>query len=94
MQEVILLEKAEFYELISKIEMLSKRVEELGELLDEEVTSKEASKITGVSVKTLEIERNRPGTLIIYSKIGRSVRYSRASLMAYKKSKRMRKPRR
>lgn len=57
--------------------------------VDDEVDTKAALKLTGIkSVTTLMAERDRPGTLLNYSKLGRSCAYSRASCLAYKRASR------
>lgn len=74
-------------ELIMK---LTARVGELERNLDEDIKGTlAAAKFAGVSPRTLEIERDRPGTLIIYKKDGRSVSYSRKSLLEYKAKRRI-----
>lgn len=57
--------------------------------IDDDVDTKTALKLTGIkSVTTLMAERDRPGTLLRYSKLGRSCVYSRASCLAYKRAHR------
>lgn len=80
----------QFEKLERRFFQLQDELNDLKELLDEDVKgSKAAAKKAGISVRTLEVERDRPGTLIIYKKVGRSVSYSLASLIAYRKSKRI-----
>ena len=72
------------------IRKLEARIAELERNLDEDIKgSAAAAKFVGVSVRTLEVERERPGTVIVYKKVGRSVSYSRQSLIAYRKAKRI-----
>lgn len=69
---------------------LEEEVRDLRELLDTDIRgSKAAAAKAGISVRTLEMERDRPGTLITYKKVGRAVSYSLASLIAYRKAKRI-----
>jgi hypothetical protein len=90
MQQAVIIPEQEWLTILNRQTQLENALEELKELMDEDVQgSKAAAKIAGISVRTLEIERERPGTLIETKKVGRSVSYSRSSLMAYKKSKRI-----
>ncbi len=58
--------------------------------LDEEVSTAQALKITGIKSRTTLIaERDRPGTTLKYTKMGRSTAYSRAGCVAYKLAHRM-----
>lgn len=59
------------------------KIERLERGLSEYVRTREALKITGLSKTTLEVERNRSGTLIQYKKEGRTPLYLRSSLEAY-----------
>ncbi|NEM96197.1 hypothetical protein [Pontibacter burrus] len=73
------------------LEGLTRRVDDLERNLDEDIKgTAAAAKFAGVSVRTLQNERDRPGTLIQFKKVGRAVSYSRKSLIAYKQSKRLR----
>jgi predicted phage-related endonuclease len=84
---------AELYEdLLEKLSTLERRVQELEDNLDEDIKGTEAAaKFAGISVRTLQSERERPGTLIVYKKVGRSVSYSRQSIIAFKNEKRHRR---
>lgn len=90
MEQVIIIPGEEWKEFLNRQSRLESRLSELEENLDEDIKgSAAAARIAGVSVRTLEVERDRPGTLIVYKKVGRSVSYSRQSLKAYRKSKRI-----
>lgn len=57
--------------------------------VDDDVDTKTALKLTGLKSRTTLIaERQRPGTLLTHSKLGRSCAYSRASCLAYKRANR------
>ncbi|MBD2769684.1 hypothetical protein IC235_17475 [Hymenobacter sp. BT664] len=65
-------------------------VADLLESLDDDVDTKTALKLTGIKSRTTLIaERQRRGTLIRHSKLGRSCMYSRASCLAYKRAHRL-----
>jgi hypothetical protein len=52
---------------------------------DDEVSTKDALKITGIKSRTTLIaERGRPGSPLKYTSHGRSASYSRAGCVAYK----------
>lgn len=60
-------------------------VRELVESVDDQVSTQQALKLTGLKSRTTLIaERKRPGTLLKYTKQGRSTAYSRASCIAHK----------
>ena len=60
------------------------------ESVDDEVDTATALQLTGIKSRTTLIEeRDRPGTLLRYSKHGRSTAYSRASCIDYKLSRRL-----
>lgn len=64
-------------------------VTDLMSSLDDEVNTATALKLTGIkSITTLMAERDRPGTQLKYSKLGRACAYSRASCLAYKRAHR------
>jgi hypothetical protein len=63
------------------------------EFADDEVGTKKALQLTGIKSRTTLIEeRDRPGTLLRYSKHGRSTSYSRKSCIDYRLSRRLAPP--
>ncbi|TPE44963.1 hypothetical protein [Pontibacter mangrovi] len=86
----VVVEKTEHDALAREVRELRGELEDLRELLDTDIKgSKAAAAKAGISVRTLELERDRPDTVIEYKKVGRSVSYSLASLIAYRKAKRI-----
>lgn len=60
-------------------------VRELVESVDDHVSTAQALKLTGIKSRTTLIaERDRAGSLLKYTKQGRSAAYSRASCIAHK----------
>ncbi|WP_133272481.1 hypothetical protein [Hymenobacter radiodurans] len=67
---------------------LLKRIEQLEACTDEYVPSKTALKLTGIkSLTTLRSERERKDSLLKTTGLGRAIRYSRASCIAFCESK-------
>jgi hypothetical protein len=61
--------------------------------INDEVTTAEALRLTGIKSRTTLLEeRDRPGTLLRYSKHGRSTSYSRKSCVDYRLSRRLAPP--
>lgn len=59
--------------------------------LDDQVDTKRALAITGIKSRTtLIVERKRPDTLLSYTAHGRSVAYSRASCIMYRRAQTLR----
>lgn len=81
---------AQLQELARRVLQVELRQTAYEESFGDEVDTHEALKITGIKTRdTLIKERNRPGTLLRYSKHGRSVSYSRKSCIDYKLSRRL-----
>ncbi len=60
-------------------------VREMVNSVDDQVSTAQALRLTGLKSRTTLIaERQRPGTLLKYTKQGRSAAYSRASCIAHK----------
>jgi hypothetical protein len=56
--------------------------------LDDKVSTKQALQLTNIKSRTtLIIERQRPDTLLTFSYQGRSVLYSRASCLAFRRAR-------
>lgn len=69
---------------------LLQKIELLESLTDEWVETKVALKLTGIKSRTtLALERERPSSLLQYEGIGKAIRYSRASCIAFTESKRL-----
>ena len=69
---------------------MRERIARLEAMQSEFVSTTEAVRITGKSDDTLRIERDRPGTLIVYKmegRTGKQPRYCRASLVRYNESR-------
>jgi len=87
----------ELAKLPALVEKLALRIEHLEsrnaiyeEFADDEVSTKKALELTGIKSRTTLIEeRDRPGTLLRYSKHGRSTSYSRKSCIDYKLARRL-----
>lgn len=80
----------EFQQWTQRLVLLEDRLEAYVETTDDEVDTTTALKLTGIkSRKTLIAERGRPGTLIRYSKHGRSASYSRKSCIDYRQARRL-----
>jgi hypothetical protein len=83
------------YVSVEEFEALKAEVKELRIIIadflasiDDTVSSAKALQLTGIrSLTTLIAERQRPGTLLVYSHHGRSVHYSRASCLAYRRAR-------
>ncbi|MDF7813637.1 hypothetical protein [Hymenobacter sp. YC55] len=81
---------AQLQELSQRMLQMEWRLLAYVESVNDEVDTHEALKITGIKSRdTLIKERDRPGSLIKYSKHGRSVSYSRKSCIDYKLSRRL-----
>lgn len=83
--EVFTREEAE--ELVREIRALQVRVTYTELAGDQWVPPAVAARITGRSEKTLQIERDRPGTLLRYKMHGRTPLYSLLSLRAYNEAR-------
>ncbi|WP_125921780.1 hypothetical protein [Hymenobacter lapidarius] len=82
---------AEHQKLVDEVASLRTLCTDLLNSLNEDVDTKTALKLTGIkSCTTLINERQRPGTLLQFSKLGRRCVYSRASCLAYKRAHRFR----
>ena len=84
----------ELQAVVSRLTLMEMRLEVYEEAFkaafDEEVGTKRALQLTGIKSRTTLIEeRDRPGTLLRYSKHGRSTSYSRKSCIDYKLSRRL-----
>ena len=87
--EIITPEK--FRVLEREVNQLRALIKDFMDSLDDEVDTKTALRLTGIrSRTTLVAERRRGGSLLIYSKHGRSVTYSRAGCLAYRRSRQSR----
>ncbi|GGF22489.1 hypothetical protein [Hymenobacter cavernae] len=63
------------------------------ESVDDEIDTATALKITGIKSRTTLIaERDKPGSLLKYSKLGTRPTYSRSACIEYKLSKRLNAP--
>ncbi|SFP79618.1 hypothetical protein SAMN04515668_0373 [Hymenobacter arizonensis] len=77
----------EHQKLVEEVAYLRLLVADLLDSLDDEVNTSTALRLTGIKSRTTLIaERNRPETLLRYSSHGRSISYSRASCLAYKRA--------
>lgn len=77
-------------ELSQRMLHLEQRLTAYVESVNDEVDTHTALKLTGIKSRTTLIEeRDRPGTLLSYSKHGRSVSYSRKSCIDYKLDRRL-----
>ena len=75
---------------LKRLEQIELRLEAYVESVNDEVDTHEALKLTGIKSRTTLIEeRDRPGSLLKYSKHGRSVSYSRKSCIDYKLARRL-----
>lgn len=79
----------EHFVVVRELAELRRLVGDFVASLDDDVDTKTALKLTGIkSPTTLIAERQRPGTPLQHSKLGRSCVYSRASCLAYKRAHR------
>ena len=80
---------AEHQLLVEEVRELRILIADLLESIDDDVDTKTALRLTGIKSRTtLIVERNRTGSLLHHSKLGRSCVYSRASCLAYKRANR------
>jgi hypothetical protein len=75
---------------LDRLAVLEQRLAAYIETTNDEVDTKTALQLTGIKSRTTLLdERDRPGTLLRYSKHGRSTSYSRKSCIDYKLSRRL-----
>ncbi|MDF7810784.1 hypothetical protein [Hymenobacter sp. YC55] len=80
----------QYQQLEQRLVLLEQRLTAYVESVNDEVDTHEALKLTGIKSRTTLIEeRKRPGTLLQYSKHGKSVSYSRKSCIDYKLDRRL-----
>jgi predicted mannosyl-3-phosphoglycerate phosphatase (HAD superfamily) len=90
MASITFVTPAELSEVVARLDMVEQRLAVHEEFADDEVRTKKALQLTGIKSRTTLIEeRDRPGTLIRYSKHGRSTSYSRKSCIDYRLSRRL-----
>jgi predicted mannosyl-3-phosphoglycerate phosphatase (HAD superfamily) len=81
---------ARLQQLEQRQQLLEQRLTAYVESVEDDVDTHTALKLTGLHSRTTLIEeRKRPGTLIKFSKHGRSVSYSRKSCIDYKLARRL-----
>jgi predicted mannosyl-3-phosphoglycerate phosphatase (HAD superfamily) len=90
MASITFVTPAELSEVVARLDMVEQRLAVHEEFADDEVRTKKALELTGIKSRTTLIEeRDRPGTLIRYSKHGRSTSYSRKSCIDYRLARRL-----
>ena len=93
MASIAFVTPAELSQVIARLDLVEMRLAVHEEFADDEVRTKKALQLTGIKSRTTLIEeRDRPGTLIRYSKHGRSTSYSRKSCIDYRLSRRLPQP--
>ena len=81
---------ARLYQMEQRQQLLEERLTAYVESVEDDVDTHEALRITGIKTRdTLIKERNTPGTLLRYTKHGRSVSYSRKSCIDFKLARRL-----
>jgi hypothetical protein len=90
MASIAFVTPAELHQFVARLELVEMRLAVHEEFADDEVRTKKALQLTGIKSRTTLIEeRDRPGTLLRYSKHGRSTSYSRKSCIDYRLSRRL-----
>ena len=80
----------ELNRVLHRLDQMEQRLAAYVASINDEVTTAEALRLTGIKSRTTLLEeRDRPGTLLRYSKHGRSTSYSRKSCIDYKLSHRL-----
>lgn len=83
-----LIAAAELDALKAEVHELRAIVTDFLDSLDDRVSTKQALQLTGIKSRaTLIAARQRPDTLLAYSHQGRSVLYSRASCLAFRRAR-------
>ena len=80
----------EHQQVVREVRALRELLDDYLQSVDQEVDTDRALQLTGIQSRTTLIaERQRPGTLLKFSKHGRRAAYSLASCLAYKRACRL-----